>query len=312
MRAYPSLPLSIYTFSYNTTANSDTFWSLITYMHSQLPSLSDAGAMGYYFMTPNNSAIPDPAIQGQFSGVWLLPNKTLQQTRSLLSPSEHNLSTNALKWADPIHLSNTTFASTDYTKTWLALSPPGSVGAEVRLGSRLLDRKSLLQNQTLVTQLFRTANSQSPAITFLGHMVAGRNVARPPHGIPGGSNAVLPAWRRDIITHVVIPRTWPFLDNTAKLQTTSYLRNIEIPALKQIAPDTGAYLNEADPTEPMWQQTYWGENYPRLLSLKRYWDPEGVFWCVPCVGHLDGWEVAGDQGMEGGIGQAGGRVCRTG
>ena len=55
-------------------------------------------------------------------------------------------------------------------------------------------------------------------------------------------------------------------------------------ALRERAPESGAYLNESDRDEPEWQQAWWGENYERLLRLKRRWDPKDVFWCEVCVG----------------------------
>lgn len=311
VRAYPTFPLTLHTFAYNTTADSDTFWSMIAYFHSQLPDLSDAGAMGYYYMTPNNSASqPDPARQGMLYGAWLLPNKSSQETQQILGPFEQTLKNNTFGWADGILISNTSLAFPDYTKAWLALSPPQSVGVEVRLGSRLLDRMALKSDPEKVKRLFKQANKY-PQETILGHLIAGKGVKQVKNGIPGGDNSVLPAWRRDVYVHLVIPRSWPYLNETAKLQTTTYLRNVEVQALRDLAPNTGAYLNEADPTEPNWQNTFWGENYPRLLQLKRQWDPKGVFWCIPCVGHLDGWKVESDLGVEGALGQNPGQICRT-
>lgn len=34
--------------------------------------------------------------------------------------------------------------------------------------------------------------------------------------------------------------------------------------------------------------TFWGDNYERLLRIKRSVDPHDVFWCSPCVGN-DRW-----------------------
>ena len=303
--------MAVYGFSYNTTANSDTLWSLLAYFHSQVPELSDAGAMGYYYMTPNNSASqPDPARQGMLAGGWFLPNKTVEQTRAIMAPLEETLRKNTLGWADPVLLSNASASVPDFTKAWLTISSPQSVGSEVRLGSRFLDRKALKSDPAKVKRLFKQANTL-PQYTFLGHLIAGKGVKNVRHGIPGGSNAANPAWRRDVYTHIVLPRSWPYLNSTAKLETTTHLREVEVQALRDLAPDTGAYLNEADPTEPNWQETFWGENYPRLLAVKREWDPKGVFWCVPCVGHADGWEVKSNLGVEGAVGQNPGRVCRT-
>lgn len=36
-------------------------------------------------------------------------------------------------------------------------------------------------------------------------------------------------------------------------------------------------------------ETFWGDNYERLLEIKRSIDPDDVFWCTPCVGN-DRWE----------------------
>ncbi len=51
-----------------------------------------------------------------------------------------------------------------------------------------------------------------------------------------------------------------------------------------ITPGAGTYVNEADYFEPDWQQTFWGENYSRLLAIKKQVDPEGLFDCHHCVG----------------------------
>lgn len=78
-------------------------------------------------------------------------------------------------------------------------------------------------------------------------------------------------------------------------------------ALRQLAPHSGAYVSEADPTEPDWQQTFWGAHYPRLLALKRKWDPAGVFWCRPCVGS-ELWTATPVDA----VGQDAVAICRTG
>lgn len=71
---------------------------------------------------------------------------------------------------------------------------------------------------------------------------------------------------------------------------TSYLR--------ELAPDSGSYINEANPSEPDHQHAFWGNNYERLLKIKKKIDPTGLFWCAFCVGG-EGWKAIG------------GRVCRV-
>ncbi|KAK4195095.1 putative FAD-linked oxidoreductase YvdP [Triangularia verruculosa] len=41
-----------------------------------------------------------------------------------------------------------------------------------------------------------------------------------------------------------------------------------------------SYVNYIDDTEERWQDAYYGENYPRLQRVKKWWDP-GNFWRFP-------------------------------
>lgn len=52
----------------------------------------------------------------------------------------------------------------------------------------------------------------------------------------------------------------------------------------KLAPNAGSYVNESDYFQKNWQQAFWGENYERLLSIKRKVDPEDLFICHHCVG----------------------------
>merc|ERR1712096_374336 len=41
----------------------------------------------------------------------------------------------------------------------------------------------------------------------------------------------------------------------------------------------GTYVNEADFFQPNWRETFWGENYARLLKIKQKLDPNQIFNC---------------------------------
>ncbi len=49
-------------------------------------------------------------------------------------------------------------------------------------------------------------------------------------------------------------------------------------------PGSGTYANEVDYFEPDWQNSFWGVNYSKLLSIKQKYDPDNVFTCHHCVG----------------------------
>jgi len=54
--------------------------------------------------------------------------------------------------------------------------------------------------------------------------------------------------------------------------------------LKKVAPGSGSYVAESDFFEPDWQTSYWGANYPKLLAIKRRYDPTGLFFAHHGVG----------------------------
>lgn len=56
--------------------------------------------------------------------------------------------------------------------------------------------------------------------------------------------------------------------------------------------DSGAYSNEADVREPDFQQTLFGTNYPRLLHVKKLYDPDDLFIVSAGVGS-ERWDAAG-------------------
>jgi len=63
-------------------------------------------------------------------------------------------------------------------------------------------------------------------------------------------------------------------------------------ALRACAPDTGAYVNECDYFQPDWQRAFWGANYPRLVRIKRRYDPDGLFTVHHGVGS-EAWSADG-------------------
>jgi hypothetical protein len=191
VKAYERLPTIGYRFSYDTTADSNTFWALAAYFHQQLPKLSDAGAMGYYYVVPaapsNNSSSDDI---GTITGFWLFPEKTLKEVGDITSPME-NYMLSSPPWAeDTITGDKKVVEWTDFL-TEFAQNEPQNVGFDVRLGSWLLDKTALSKPlETLKTQLHK---STPPPWELLGHLVAGKGVQNVT--VPGGSNAVSPHWR---------------------------------------------------------------------------------------------------------------------
>lgn len=101
-----------------------------------------------------------------------------------------------------------------------------------------------------------------------------------------GSTSVHPAWRDSFwMVGTSLQYAWNASDAERKANAT-LLQQVSKDALAA-APDGANYPNEADPWLPEWQTAFWGANYPRLLQIKKRYDPSGLIGCWKCVGFED-------------------------
>ncbi|EXJ77159.1 hypothetical protein A1O3_10317 [Capronia epimyces CBS 606.96] len=161
------------------------------------------------------------------------------------------------------------------------------------MASRFFDKTSLSSQQSNMKNLLETLVSGQGTQTTtesatLFNLVAGGKVLD-----PQPLTSVNPAWRK---TYVVMQQIdfWPDnagYEDIAQVKEALTLKKLK--AMKELAPGMGTYGNEADPYDPDWRKDWWGTNYDWLVSVKKKYDPEDVFWCWRCVGN-DAWaEVTG-------------------
>ncbi len=62
--------------------------------------------------------------------------------------------------------------------------------------------------------------------------------------------------------------------------------------LLKVVKQPGSYLSESDYFERDWQHAFWGTNYPRLIAVKKKYDPEGLFFVHHGVGSEE-WSADG-------------------
>ncbi|KAI9048465.1 hypothetical protein LZ554_007300 [Drepanopeziza brunnea f. sp. 'monogermtubi'] len=113
-------------------------------------------------------------------------------------------------------------------------------------------------------------------------------------------NAVHPAWRETLM-HCIVVADWDWtIPYSTMVAREAELTERVVPALEAVTPGSGTYLNEANFLQPHWQREFYGPNYPRLLDVKRRFDPDGVFYARTAVGS-EAWDA-----------DAEGRLCRPG
>lgn len=276
--------LSLFNVTVPGSANG-SFWEAVEKYHAYLPKLSDSGCSGYYWVAPQ-SQLADGTPGAGIASILMFPDQ-----------NDMNAVENILK---PI---NSSFFSIPGVQTNLISFPSPSVGAAFEkvlqgtsdedgslavMGSRLISRDFLTSDDG-PRKLANVLSRLSSQGVFAGHIVAGGQVARNEGKVDSALN---PAWRKTL-THIIMTRGWSSSTSVEEQNVIKKnLTEVEVPLLKALEPQMGAYLNEADAREPNFQQSFWGKNYGKLKDIKRKWDPKGLFIVRAGVGSED-WDDSG-------------------
>lgn len=102
-----------------------------------------------------------------------------------------------------------------------------------------------------------------------------------------GTSSLTPAWygANGAAWHVVLGQGFANDADADTIQNAFQNAHDAAQVLRDVAPNSGAYQNEADVFEPEPIATYWGQaNYNRLLALKKSLDPKNLLTCWGCIG----------------------------
>lgn len=158
-------------------------------------------------------------------------------------------------------------------------------------GGWLIPRSVVENNNTALSQAYREITEDGA--TFIG---VGLNVSKQVSG--DVYNTVLPAWR-DALISTTLSTNWVWDDTPDMLAEQKKMTDVYLPKLENLAPNSGAYMNEGDFRQPNWQQAFYGANYGQLRQIKAKYDPNDLFYGKTAVGS-DEWAERYD-----------GRLCRT-
>ncbi|ORY58548.1 FAD/FMN-containing dehydrogenase [Pseudomassariella vexata] len=256
----------------------DNFFEAVAQFHALLPAMIDQGAMVVYYVSSAVLVVNPITIY----------NSTGDHIKdTVLAPFLAVLGNLSI----PYSASYTSLPYRDHYDTYMGPLPYGHVAVEeYQFGSRLIPRDVLENNNDAFQAVLRN-------LTENGVLAVGDGLnASAKFDV---SNAVNPAWR-DAGVHMQLTTAW---DSTAPWEdmvaAQVQMTNEFVPQIEAVTPGSGAYFNEADFNQPNWQETFFGDNYDKLLTIKQTWDPNGVFYALKGVGS-DAWTVAAD-----------GRMCRA-
>jgi FAD/FMN-containing dehydrogenase len=295
VKAYKDLPVTTASWTLDSTkiGGKDKLYAVAKfYIDNSLKYADDGATYSYWNLAPS--------VDGKSSSFtmkpFFAPNKTAAQVTALLSTFQARLTALNIPFSPKITEYKGFYAA------WQAefpLEPQSDI--QTAVGSRLFPRSNFASEtgRNLTFQVFRDTVEAGQAI--IGFTMA-PTLAR------GGNadNAVNPAWRNAVI-HAITARRWNLPSTTAQiLAARNSFTNGIMKRWRDITPGSGSYLNEADRLEPNWQQSFWGDKYAKLLSIKQEWDPKTLFWAVNSVGS-EGWVVESVDGLP----NENGRLCKV-
>lgn len=261
VQAHPDATVSGATFLINgSDEDPEQIFNIIDAFHAALPGIVDSGVMIIYYFT--NTFLQVPAMTAY--------NKTQSEAEQILQPLAESLSAMGISFEPKF----TEFSSyfDHYDNYWGPL-PEGNIQVGTQLfGGRLIPRSVLPDFSPTARKIAEMG------VTFIG---VGHNVSR--FG-QDKVNAVLPQWRESIIqASLTLPWSFqvPFEEGVqAQFKITDEIQ----PIIEAATPSAGAYMNEADFQQHDWQDTFFGVNYPDLLSIKNKYDPDNLLYAIVAVG----------------------------
>jgi hypothetical protein len=270
--------------------DAEVFWRGVDIYYKYTRKIAEAGGLAFSYIYPlgNNSYT--------FTGSNTFPGMTGDEVSTFMKPLYTDLNSIGINVTLPKSLSSRLFGS--------RRGQSGESPSNTRYRSRFFPAENWedpgLWNRTVAA--IRLA-VETGGYTFHGNShAATAEVA----GWPGRDSAVNPAWRKSIM-HAMLIGEQPVGLTAAEAEAEQARIQGYMDVWRQLTPGSGSYMNEGDPEEPNWQQSYYGDNYAKLLAIKRARDPWGLFWATTTVGS-EAWEVKTEDGYPG---SQNGRLCRV-
>ena len=226
------------------TSDTSSLLDAITAIYNGMPDAMDAGFTGYGTWS---IASPTPLFAnftaGYVHGIYMF-NATQAQAQAAWAPLRAKLA----KYNSTLFVSETYVSYSDYWSfynTESGVEPPA--GNSAALGSRLFSRAAVSNTVSLRKMVGVVAGAPSEFTSNSVEYIGGGQIFKDGSDPLSG---VLPAWRISYFNDIVA-RGWA--PGSSQATINAVFQDItynKVAAMKAQAPDTGAYMNEADRFDP--------------------------------------------------------------
>lgn len=282
-----------FTVSSSAAPNLDAWWAAMRLYFQKLPEFTDKGFYQYFFLFNwgggNYMFMMAP---------WFAPGYSSQELIAETQPFFD-------AWAAlGLNVGLDVQDHESFLQFWESNLGSETAGNPNTLTSSRLFPRENFQDEVKFNQTWEDAlkwSVEEKGRHLLGFAVAGK----PPNGqFP--DNSVNPAWREAAL-HAITAAAWED-DTTPEDRSAAAweLTHVITERWRQVSPGAGAYMSEGDPSEPNFQQAFYGDKYAQLLQIKNAIDPHGLFYAHTGVGSEE-WYITG---QDPNIPTQNGRLCR--
>ncbi|KAI0202864.1 FAD-binding domain-containing protein [Astrocystis sublimbata] len=254
--------------------NTDAIYEFLgKFITGTIPNLVDAGVYALFSLTPEGFGM-NPAFA---------PGMHQEELDTLMRPAIDAMESLNLQYE------YSSFENTSFLAAYQALPAQWNV-SDYNTGGRLVTRDAAFNETDALVQAIRNIGSRT---LFTGVCFNVSKSVKSPDDV-----AVNPYFRKSLF-NIFFGVPINYTDDAANRATLNEITNELTPPIAALLPNGGAYLNEADVQQPDFQSVFYGDHYPRLLKIKKQYDPSSLFYTPTGVGS-EVWEE-----------QPSGRLCKA-
>ncbi|GAP85609.1 putative FAD FMN-containing isoamyl alcohol oxidase [Rosellinia necatrix] len=275
VKAFPDTYASTGFITINDTGtNTDRIYEFLgSFLTGTVPGLVDAGVYALFSLTPLGFAMTPAFAPGMHQAeLDLLIQPAIDAMQSLNLEYEYSSAEAA-----------------SFLAAYQSLPAQWNV-SDYNTGGRLVSRDVVLSQTDALVQAIRDIGSRTiiTGVCF--------NVSK---SVPSPDAVAVNPYFRGSLFNLFFGLPINYTNDAANRETLDDITTELMPPLAAALPNGGAYLNEADVQQPDFQSVFYGAHYPKLLNIKKRYDPDSLFYVKTGVGS-DVWEE-----------QLNGRLCRT-